>query len=465
MSDHISTVLDKALARLAAGEPLEAILADHPLQRDELIPLLAVARELSSLQTVPPPTNAEAGLAAFMDEARVLRAEPAPQRCYRRWLDDWLMLLNRLLQSPQTRPVLGAVTALVVLLVSTGGTMALAADSLPGDWLYPVKLAGEEVRLSLISDQSDRAQYHLVRAQTRAKEVQRLAEDDGSLDEVTLVRLNQSLEASLLAVASADRSDIPRLLVAIEEMAIEQAALLNTIEATVASAHTRQLLGLARSSLVRTGSFARAGQADVYAFCLNARLGALQIGRPSSLSPEVDLPAATAVPTATGHLPAEPLVSVTPTGDSVVESSAGETQTSEPTATATIRPTGTPAPTAVFEPSPTPAPSHTPRPSNTPEPQPPTNTLEPLPTNTPEPSSLTNTPEPSSPTNTPEPPSPTNTPEPPSPTNTPEPPSPTNTPEPPPTNTPEPPPPTSTHQPPGLTKTPQPPGKIKTPKP
>ncbi|MGD9100242.1 MAG: DUF5667 domain-containing protein [Anaerolineae bacterium] len=464
MNEHVSVVLDKALARLEAGEPLEAVLADYPSQRDQLMPLLLVARQLSSLRAMPPPTRSEAGLAAFLEDAQAWRSGMPPRR---RWRGNWLAVFRQLRWSPQTRLALGMVVSLLVLFVLVGSTVVLSADSLPGDWLYPVKLAGEEARLVLISGQAARAEYHLLRARTRAEEVRRLVQEGRSVDEITLTRLNQSLEASLLAAASARPEEVPLLLAAIEEMAAEQLAMLSAAETTAITARTYQLLLLARSSLIRIESLARAGRADVHTFRLNATLGVFQSEwlPPSSL--ETDLPTVTVTPTPTERLPDSPLASVTPTRGGAGD--AGERPTASPTATVTARPTATPTPTASVEPSPTPTPSLTPRPSHTPAP--PTATA----TSTPSPAPLTNT-EPAPPTRTPEPPTatatavptsppPTNTPAPPPPTNTPAPPPPTNTSAPPPpTNTPAPPP-THTPAPPGQTKTPQPPGQTKTPKP
>jgi hypothetical protein len=471
MNEHVSTILDQVLARLEAGEPLEVVLADYPSQREQLMPLLLVVRQLSSLRAVPAPTESEARLAAFLEETQAWRSEtPTPSR----WRSHWLAAFRQLRWSPQTRPALGMAISLLVLFVLMGGAITLAAGSLPGDWLYPVKLAGEEVRLALLSGQAARAEYHLLRAQTRAEEVRRLVREGRPVDETTLTRLNQSLEASLLAAASARPEEIPSLLSAIEEMAAEQVALLDAVEASAATARTYQLLLLARSSLAWIESLARAGRADVHAFRLNATLGAFQSEWPSPLSPEANLPTATLSPTPTERLPDRPLASVTPTQGGADD--AGERPTASPTATATARPTATPTPTASVEPSPTPTPSFMPRPSDTPEPPavtttstpspPPLTNTEPAPpTRTPEPPAATATSVPTSPppTNTPAPPPPTNTPAPPPPTNTPLPP-PTNTPAPPPTHTPEPPAPTNTHQPPGLTNTPQPPGQTKTPK-
>jgi hypothetical protein len=426
--------LDKVLERLDTAEPLESILADYPSQRDELISLLAVVRELSSLHKVPPLLEPEAGLAAFLDEARVLAPEAASRRSRWHWLDEWLVALRSLSDSRMWATA-RAVTFLALLFVLVGGTLGLSANSLPGDWLYPVKLVGEEARLSLTFSQSARAEYHLQRARNRAEEVQRLVRAGRPVDEQLLARLEGALESSLLAAASADQSETSRLLFAIEQASAEQVALLEVVQVVAANSRTYQLLDQARASLAQAQSLAQMGRANVYAFRLNARLGMFQLGAPSLLL-ETEPPSATLSPTVT---------IVTPSGEGSVD----EARTFTPTATSTTRPTLTHTPTA--RPSDTPAPSATPKPSNTPEPPTATVTLA-LPTAT-----GTFTPTAAAPTNTLQPPEQTNTPQPLEHTNTPQPPEQTNTPQPPgQTNTP---------QPPGQTKTPQPPGQTKPPKP
>jgi hypothetical protein len=418
MSEHLSVILDRALARLEAGEPVESILADYSSQRDELAPLLAAAQELSSLRAVPSPAEPEAGLESFLAGAKAAHSDLASQPRLGRWLTNRLAALRNLWWYPRTRLVVRTMAALALFFVLMGGTITLAADSLPGDWLYPVKLASEEIHLSLTFNQTARAEYHLVRARTRAEEIQHLVQAGRSIDETTLARMNRSLEACLLATASADLNEIPRLLATIQETTIAQTSLLAAASATAITARDRELLDRARLSLTQAWSLARAGQTDLHAFLLHARLGMLQIGQPSPASSETDLPTATITPTPTSGVQATPMVGTQATPTS-------RAQTAEPTATATAspspsattRPTDTPTPTKFTEPSPTPTPSYTPKPTSTPShsPEPPS------PTSTPQPPGQTDTPQPPGQTKTPQPPGQTKSPEPPAPTKPPKP--------------------------------------------
>jgi hypothetical protein len=280
MSEPFSTILDRALARLQEGEPIESILADQPPGHDRLAALLLTAQELSSLNPAVSPAEPEAGLATFLEHARDLRAEAAPERSLWHRLAERLRPAGELWWYPQTRLAAGMMVALVLLLTLMGSAIALAGTSLPGDLLYPAKLAGEEIQLSLTSDHTTLARYRLARAKFRAEEIESLAQAGRPIDEATLARLNRSLEAVLLSTASADRSAISHLLADIEETTAEMTAVLAGLEALADDGNQRQaqMLEQARLSLLQTQQLADAGRADVYAFLLNARLGAFGIG-------------------------------------------------------------------------------------------------------------------------------------------------------------------------------------------
>lgn len=282
MSEHLSGILDKALARLEAGERVEDILADHPSQRDDLSQLLMAAQGLSLLRAAPR-TPSEAGLATFLDQARAVQAEAARTHHRWKWLAGRLDTFKDLCWEPRTRLVVGPLLAFVMLLALMAGMIALAADSLPGDLLYPVKLTAEELRLSFSADVSDRIQRHLSRARARSEEIQRLSEAGRPISEVTLLRMRASLEATLLAAASADVKDAPSLLAAAREVAARQEALLFQLEATAANAQQRRLIGQARLILSQTVSLARAGQSNPYGFHLDAKSGFPQLGSASPL--------------------------------------------------------------------------------------------------------------------------------------------------------------------------------------
>jgi len=73
-------------------------------------------------------------------------------------------------------PYIARAIVVVVLMVSAGmGATLVSADSLPDDALYPVKIAGEGVRLALAGAPRDRAAVELSIAEHRLAEAEKLA--------------------------------------------------------------------------------------------------------------------------------------------------------------------------------------------------------------------------------------------------------------------------------------------------
>ena len=80
------------------------------------------------------------------------------------------------------RPI-GVVSAMLVVIFGSGifGVSA-SRDSLPGDLLYPVKLTGEKVKVSL-SNNREQAKLHTEFAAERVKEIEKVVADDKNSDE------------------------------------------------------------------------------------------------------------------------------------------------------------------------------------------------------------------------------------------------------------------------------------------
>jgi hypothetical protein len=460
MNERFSNLLDEALERFKAGESVDAILADYPTHRDGLELLLSAAQELSALEHVPPPASSEVGLATFLAEAKDLEAQARSNRNGLPRFAAEIEILRQWWHCPRIRLALGMGMTVVLLFVMVSATFQLSSHSLPGEWLYPVKLASEELHLSFTRDQVARTEYTLLRARTRVREIQTLAETGRPIPAATLKRLDRSLQDGLTSVALVQDAEMRRLLADLEGMALEQTAVLLELEQeTHQQAHP--LLAQMRQSLEQTRAFASAGQADVNAFRLNAQLSAFMIGGPwdgptaagigipaqreePGTSPQREMlqrtaPAAVGSPAmATPSNPTDAAANgftVTSPSSPILARTASPTLPGQapegplPQPTDTIRPTTTSSPTA--------------QPSSTPEPSP---TWQPTATPTaPEPSSTSQAEASQEPTETPEPtatPKPTKTPRPthtPRPTKTPRPthtPRPTKTPKP--SDTPEP---------------------------
>lgn len=159
MTRDFDLVLDEAISRLEAGEAVEDCLASYPEHARLLEPLLRMAafsgRALADVELLSETASAagKQRLLAAAAQQRLLAAtavghvpaapqrKPArlPKRPFRRF-------------ALPARALAAAALMLLLLVILGGGLAVVSADSLPGDLLYPVKLATEQLRLFLTVD-------------------------------------------------------------------------------------------------------------------------------------------------------------------------------------------------------------------------------------------------------------------------------------------------------------------------
>ena len=159
MSRDFESLLDQCLNQIRTQEDVQKCLAEHPDQADELAAYLNVALRLRPLQTVEPRSALAAaeGRQRFLSQAAAMRKKQkqtlgARIAAWYNGLDFGLSPLRRGLATS-----LATLALLVVFLVgSTWGGLAVSANSLPGDTLYPIKRAGEQVQLWLASSETTR---------------------------------------------------------------------------------------------------------------------------------------------------------------------------------------------------------------------------------------------------------------------------------------------------------------------
>lgn len=153
--------LQECLQAMAQRRNLHEVLRRYPVERDELIALLQLSVDLSSL-------SAPAADPAFRLRTRNrMLAAATRQRQVRSWNS-----LRPLSRRMARLIVAGAGAATLAL----GGVTAAAASerSLPGDPLYGVKLGLEQAQLTTTFDPAGRARLQLRFASNRLAEARRL---------------------------------------------------------------------------------------------------------------------------------------------------------------------------------------------------------------------------------------------------------------------------------------------------
>jgi hypothetical protein len=203
--------LEHCLQELACSDDIEASLRRYPQHADRLRPLLEMARVARRhYDAVPEPPGGLAGgrerllAVAAQQRAQAASATPPQTAAWRGRRRRSLALAMRL------------VVALLVVALGTaavGGSIAWAAGhSLPGDVLYPVKVALEDVRLALVSAPADQVDRSLQLVEKRVEEVQALVAAGQGVPDEAVARMERHVEHALTQAARVSDEEMVGLL-------------------------------------------------------------------------------------------------------------------------------------------------------------------------------------------------------------------------------------------------------------
>ena len=166
MSRRFDSALDDCLNLIRVGASVNDCLARYQEYAEELEPLLRLASGVKAVPTPRPDSVAvQSNLQRMLDAAQ----EAAARRQGRR-----LALFRR--TRPLFRATMSVVAVVVLVAVVASALFASAADSLPGQALYPVKRLGEEARLSLTFSAARRQELESEYMGARRREVRRILE-------------------------------------------------------------------------------------------------------------------------------------------------------------------------------------------------------------------------------------------------------------------------------------------------
>jgi len=196
---EFENILDECLERLGRGETLGQCLQSYPEQAAQLEPLLHMAQAVIKASAILPRSEFKAR--ARYEFRSALQAEATKKRqplfsLRRRW-SVALMVVS-------------------ILLLVGGGTAVAASNSMPDSPLYPVKLAAEQVQLTLTPSDMGKARLCAMLADRRVAEIICMA-SKGDVQQVELItqRLDERL-AILAALASAGgEAGAPKVMMAL----------------------------------------------------------------------------------------------------------------------------------------------------------------------------------------------------------------------------------------------------------
>lgn len=159
MSAHLHDALEVCLAALATGAKLDTCLALYPDLAEELRPLLLTAQQArqAARQEVPVAAMNRSRAKFIARTAELRRGSKPPSR---------LLSFSRL--------AMATLAVVLIFFLSINGLVVVSAKSLPGDTLYPVKLAAENVSLRLAPNDELRQRLSQDYQQRRADELRSL---------------------------------------------------------------------------------------------------------------------------------------------------------------------------------------------------------------------------------------------------------------------------------------------------
>ncbi len=191
MKKPIEEALDICLQKIREGRPLEEVMKQFPDYAGELKELLAIAK---NIKDTPPPEPSEEGVTSCLvklgQALQSQRQKPGKAR------------LPRYLHFPFPVWARASVFAVIVVFISWGA-VNLSANSVPGDFLYPIKFVTERAKFYLTANPTGKVELRITYSDERMQELVRNLDKRGEL--------STDLLKAMLDEATLALEDISRL--------------------------------------------------------------------------------------------------------------------------------------------------------------------------------------------------------------------------------------------------------------
>ncbi len=205
---EFNNILDECLERLLVkDETIQQCLQSYPEQAANLKPLLQTALTTKKAVAIQPRAEFKAR-ARYQFRSALQEAASPRSRPFLGWFPRWVTV----------------VTIVLGVLMMGGGTIAAAGYSMPDNLLYPVKLATEQVQLTLTPSDRGKAKLCAKFADRRVAEIIHMA-NKGNAQQVEVVtqRLDKRLVMLARLTSAPEVAEAPRMLEAPPPMQLEEA--------------------------------------------------------------------------------------------------------------------------------------------------------------------------------------------------------------------------------------------------
>ncbi len=152
---EFNNILNDCLERLLVkGETIEQCLQSYPEHAAEIEPLLQMAMATKKAVAIQPNPEFKAR-ARYQFQSALQEVKPKRALPFFGWQPQWAV----------------AIAVVLAVLLAGGGTVTAAGYSMPDSPLYPVKLATEQVQLTLTPSDIGKAELHAKLADRRVAEI------------------------------------------------------------------------------------------------------------------------------------------------------------------------------------------------------------------------------------------------------------------------------------------------------
>lgn len=182
MEQNIELILDICINEMHKGKSIEECLAEYYQYASQLKPLLQLVEQIEDLpQPAPSPEAISSTLINIGKEIAQLTitSETPVVRGKKRKTISFFNIF----QKPKLMWAFNATLILIVVLFSVA---TISANSVPGDILYPVKLATEKVKFLLTFDSYKKAELRLTFSDKRLNEIIAGLQQSNTLDTTLL---------------------------------------------------------------------------------------------------------------------------------------------------------------------------------------------------------------------------------------------------------------------------------------
>lgn len=194
MKNNQIDLFEKCIELLEAGVPIDQCIKQYPQLTSEMKSMLENANNLLQFNDEQVETELmEQSRARIIHEANLLRSQPVSRNSGVSKVKDFIHQFFSAIPSltPLTRKLVFIIAITGFLILFSSGLVIASAKSLPGDSLYPVKRAVEDISIHIVPSHVTRIEYEDNYSHQRIVEVQRLLE----LDRIQAVAFEGILEA------------------------------------------------------------------------------------------------------------------------------------------------------------------------------------------------------------------------------------------------------------------------------